>query len=58
MKQIEETQKEKSRALVVIQDDEGFDWGDFFPDEDAVGFALMELQQSQRTTERGLWHKE
>ncbi|KAJ0576992.1 putative transcription factor interactor and regulator CCHC(Zn) family [Helianthus annuus] len=41
MKQIEETPKEKSRALAVIQDDEGFDWSDFLPEEDAVGYAFM-----------------
>ncbi|KAF5818555.1 putative transcription factor interactor and regulator CCHC(Zn) family [Helianthus annuus] len=41
MKQIEETPKEKSRALAVIQDDEGFDWSEFLPEDDAVGFALM-----------------
>ncbi|KAF5817656.1 putative transcription factor interactor and regulator CCHC(Zn) family [Helianthus annuus] len=41
MKQIEETPKEKSRALAVIQDDEGFDWGDFLLEDDAVGFAFM-----------------
>ncbi|KAM0046020.1 putative transcription factor interactor and regulator CCHC(Zn) family [Helianthus debilis subsp. tardiflorus] len=45
MKQIEETPKEKSRMLAVIQDDEGFDWSDFFPDEDAVGFAFMATTQ-------------
>ncbi|KAJ0728253.1 putative transcription factor interactor and regulator CCHC(Zn) family [Helianthus annuus] len=41
MKQIEETPKEKSRALAVIQDDEGFDWNEFLPKEDAVGYAFM-----------------
>ncbi|KAJ0696611.1 hypothetical protein HanLR1_Chr10g0359191 [Helianthus annuus] len=35
MRQIEENPvKEKSRALAVIQDDEGFNWNDFIPDEE------------------------
>ncbi|KAM0007872.1 putative transcription factor interactor and regulator CCHC(Zn) family [Helianthus debilis subsp. tardiflorus] len=42
MKQIEETPKEKSRALAVVQDDEGFDWSEFLLKDDAVGFAFME----------------
>ncbi|XP_035830839.1 uncharacterized protein LOC118480217 [Helianthus annuus] len=41
MKQIEENPKEKSRALAVIHDDEGFDWSDLLPEEDAVGYAFM-----------------
>ncbi|MFS7945315.1 hypothetical protein Hanom_Chr06g00522851 [Helianthus anomalus] len=41
MKQIEETPKEKSRALAAIQDDEGFDWSEFVPEEDAVSYAFM-----------------
>ncbi|XP_035838279.1 ELKS/Rab6-interacting/CAST family member 1-like [Helianthus annuus] len=41
MKQIEENPKEKSRALVVIHDDEGYDWSDVLPEEDAVGYAFM-----------------
>ncbi|MFS7915093.1 putative transcription factor interactor and regulator CCHC(Zn) family [Helianthus anomalus] len=41
MKQIEEAPKEKSRALAVIHDDEGFDWSDFLPEDDAVGYAFM-----------------
>ncbi|MFS8034016.1 hypothetical protein Hanom_Chr17g01576241 [Helianthus anomalus] len=45
MKQIEETPKEKSRALAVIQDDKGFDWRNFFPEEDAVGYAFMETTE-------------
>ncbi|MFS8033786.1 hypothetical protein Hanom_Chr17g01573641 [Helianthus anomalus] len=40
MKQIKETPKEKSIALAVIQDDEGFDWSEFLPKDDAVGFAF------------------
>ncbi|MFS7936731.1 hypothetical protein Hanom_Chr05g00419231 [Helianthus anomalus] len=41
MKQLEDTPKEKSRALAVIHDDEGFDWSEFLPEEDTVGYALM-----------------
>ncbi|KAF5786124.1 putative transcription factor interactor and regulator CCHC(Zn) family [Helianthus annuus] len=41
MKQFEETPKEKSRALAVIQDYEVFDWSEFLPEDDVVGFALM-----------------
>ncbi|KAJ0786545.1 putative transcription factor interactor and regulator CCHC(Zn) family [Helianthus annuus] len=52
MKQIEETPKEKSRALAVIQDDEGFDWSDFLPEDDVVGFAFTattEQTQEEKT---------
>ncbi|KAJ0832155.1 putative transcription factor interactor and regulator CCHC(Zn) family [Helianthus annuus] len=49
MKQVEENPKEKSRALAVIQDDEGFDWSEFLPDEDAVGFAFMATTQPAAT---------
>ncbi|KAJ0752184.1 putative transcription factor interactor and regulator CCHC(Zn) family [Helianthus annuus] len=41
MKQIEDN-KEKSRALAVIHDDEGFDWSELLPEEDAIGYAFME----------------
>ncbi|KAM0044393.1 putative transcription factor interactor and regulator CCHC(Zn) family [Helianthus debilis subsp. tardiflorus] len=41
MKQIEDNLKEKSRALAVIQDDEGFNWSEFIPEEDAVSYAFM-----------------
>ncbi|MFS8024012.1 hypothetical protein Hanom_Chr16g01458281 [Helianthus anomalus] len=42
MKQIEDNpRKEKSRALAVIQDDEGLKWNDFLPEEDFVGSAFM-----------------
>ncbi|KAM0008023.1 putative transcription factor interactor and regulator CCHC(Zn) family [Helianthus debilis subsp. tardiflorus] len=40
MKQIEDN-KEKSRAFAVIHDDEGFDWSEMLPEEDAVGYAFM-----------------
>ncbi|KAM0044022.1 hypothetical protein Hdeb2414_s0010g00348291 [Helianthus debilis subsp. tardiflorus] len=40
MKQIEEN-KEKSRAPTVIYDDEGYDWSELLPEEDAVGYAFM-----------------
>ncbi|KAJ0927039.1 putative transcription factor interactor and regulator CCHC(Zn) family [Helianthus annuus] len=35
LKQIEEKDKEKSRALAVIHDDEGYDWSEILPEEDA-----------------------
>ncbi|KAJ0514711.1 putative transcription factor interactor and regulator CCHC(Zn) family [Helianthus annuus] len=41
MKQLEDAPKEKSRALAVIHDDEGFDWSELQPEEDAVGYAFM-----------------
>ncbi|MFS7997577.1 hypothetical protein Hanom_Chr12g01143371 [Helianthus anomalus] len=42
MKQIEDNPgKEKSRALAVIQDDEGFNRNDFLHDEDYIGSAFM-----------------
>ncbi|KAJ0808628.1 putative transcription factor interactor and regulator CCHC(Zn) family [Helianthus annuus] len=41
MKQLEDNSKEKSRALAVIHDDEGFDWSELLPEEDAVGYAFM-----------------
>ncbi|XP_022042426.1 myb-like protein X [Helianthus annuus] len=40
MKQLEDTPKEKSRALAVIHDDKGFDWSDILPEEDVVGYAF------------------
>ncbi|KAJ0546174.1 putative transcription factor interactor and regulator CCHC(Zn) family [Helianthus annuus] len=40
LKQIEEKVKEKSRALAVIHDDEGYDWSEILPEEDAVGYAF------------------
>ncbi|MFS7905025.1 hypothetical protein Hanom_Chr01g00042891 [Helianthus anomalus] len=55
MKQIKETLKEKSRALTVIQNDEGFDWSKFLPEDDVVGFALMakvELYKDTRSEEQ------
>ncbi|MFS8021597.1 hypothetical protein Hanom_Chr16g01429281 [Helianthus anomalus] len=41
MKWIKDNLKEKSRALAVIQDDDGFDWSEFLPEEDTVGYAFM-----------------
>ncbi|MFS7979715.1 hypothetical protein Hanom_Chr10g00930971 [Helianthus anomalus] len=41
MKQLEDNSKEKSRALAVIHDDEGYDWSEVLPEEDAVGYAFM-----------------
>ncbi|MFS7962270.1 putative transcription factor interactor and regulator CCHC(Zn) family [Helianthus anomalus] len=41
MKQLEDTPKEKSRELVVIHDDENFDWSEQLPEEDAVGYSFM-----------------
>ncbi|MFS7979749.1 hypothetical protein Hanom_Chr10g00931351 [Helianthus anomalus] len=41
LKQIEDNyEKEKSRACVVIQDDEGYDWSQVHPKEDAVGYTF------------------
>ncbi|KAJ0618429.1 putative transcription factor interactor and regulator CCHC(Zn) family [Helianthus annuus] len=37
-----EDNRDKSRALAVIYDDEGYDWSkDVLPEEDAVGYAFM-----------------
>ncbi|KAJ0770921.1 putative transcription factor interactor and regulator CCHC(Zn) family [Helianthus annuus] len=37
-----EDNREKSRALAVIYDDEGYDWSkEVLPEEDAVGYAFM-----------------
>ncbi|KAF5823326.1 putative transcription factor interactor and regulator CCHC(Zn) family [Helianthus annuus] len=37
-----EDNRDKSRALVVIYDDEGYDWSkEVLPEEDAVGYAFM-----------------
>ncbi|KAJ0763807.1 hypothetical protein HanPI659440_Chr08g0285181 [Helianthus annuus] len=33
--------EEKSRALAVIYDDEGYDWSQVCPEEDAVGYAFV-----------------
>ncbi|KAJ0939968.1 putative transcription factor interactor and regulator CCHC(Zn) family [Helianthus annuus] len=33
--------EEKSRALAVIHDDEGYDWSQVLPEEDAVGYAFV-----------------
>ncbi|KAM0057616.1 putative transcription factor interactor and regulator CCHC(Zn) family [Helianthus debilis subsp. tardiflorus] len=42
MKQIDDNPgKEKSRALAVIQDNEGFNWNGSLPEEDFVGSAFM-----------------
>ncbi|MFS7978570.1 hypothetical protein Hanom_Chr10g00917001 [Helianthus anomalus] len=56
MKQIEETPKEKSRALAVIQDDEGFYWSEFLPEEDAAGYAFMATTES--TTSESTYTRE
>ncbi|XP_022019397.1 uncharacterized protein LOC110919440 [Helianthus annuus] len=50
MKQIEETPKEKSRALAVIHDDKGFDWSEFLPKEDAEGYAFMAKVEPYKDT--------
>ncbi|MFS8003375.1 hypothetical protein Hanom_Chr13g01213241 [Helianthus anomalus] len=56
MKQIEETPKEKSRALAMIQDDEGFDWSEFLPEDDAVGFAFMaQIHKQTEPTEESIY---
>ncbi|KAJ0734586.1 putative transcription factor interactor and regulator CCHC(Zn) family [Helianthus annuus] len=33
--------EERSRALAVIHDDEGYDWSQVCPEEDAVGYAFI-----------------
>ncbi|MFS7940636.1 putative transcription factor interactor and regulator CCHC(Zn) family [Helianthus anomalus] len=33
--------EEKSRALAVMYDDEGYDWSQVCPEEDAVGYAFV-----------------
>ncbi|XP_022042208.1 cylicin-1-like [Helianthus annuus] len=44
LKQAEE-QREKSRALAVIYDDEGYDWSkEVLPEDDAIGYAFMASQ--------------
>ncbi|MFS7976573.1 hypothetical protein Hanom_Chr10g00894031 [Helianthus anomalus] len=50
MKQIEEAPKEKSRALAFIHDDEGFDWSEFLPEDDAVGYAFMAKVEPYKDT--------
>ncbi|KAJ0490443.1 putative transcription factor interactor and regulator CCHC(Zn) family [Helianthus annuus] len=58
MRQIEETPKEKLRALAVIQDDEGFDWSEFLPKVDAVGFAFMaQIQQQTEPNEETTYNR-
>ncbi|MFS8022670.1 hypothetical protein Hanom_Chr16g01442251 [Helianthus anomalus] len=59
MKQIEDNPKEKSRALAVIQDDEGFNWNDFLPEEDVVGSTFMAQVELEPVynRERSLAHK-
>ncbi|KAJ0622011.1 putative transcription factor interactor and regulator CCHC(Zn) family [Helianthus annuus] len=61
MKQIEDN-KEKSRALAVIHDDEGFDWSELLPEEDAVGYAFMAKSEpvpwkDNRTEEQKYGHR-
>ncbi|MFS7954123.1 hypothetical protein Hanom_Chr07g00626611 [Helianthus anomalus] len=50
MKQIEEAPKEKSRAVAVIHDDEVFDWSEFLPEDDAVGYAVMAKVEPYKDT--------
>ncbi|KAM0019354.1 putative transcription factor interactor and regulator CCHC(Zn) family [Helianthus debilis subsp. tardiflorus] len=40
LRQIDNNSKEKSRACVVIQEDEGFDWSEFLLEEDVVDNQL------------------
>ncbi|KAJ0751833.1 putative transcription factor interactor and regulator CCHC(Zn) family [Helianthus annuus] len=61
MKQIEDN-KEKSRALAVIHDDEGYDWSELLPEEDAVGYAFMAKSKpvpwkDNRTKEQKYGHR-
>ncbi|MFS7969956.1 hypothetical protein Hanom_Chr09g00815341 [Helianthus anomalus] len=56
MRQTESNQeKEKSRELAVIQDDDGFDWGKILPEEDAVGYVFT--TQIMKTKEEILKRK-
>ncbi|KAF5801702.1 putative transcription factor interactor and regulator CCHC(Zn) family [Helianthus annuus] len=58
MRQIEDNLvKEKSRALAVIQDDEGFNWNDFIPDDDQIGSAfVVDVKQVTFNREREIAH--
>ncbi|KAJ0940813.1 putative transcription factor interactor and regulator CCHC(Zn) family [Helianthus annuus] len=62
LKQVEDN-KEKSRALAVIYDDEGYDWSqEVLPEEDAVGYAFMAktepvLWKDNRTEEQKYRHR-
>ncbi|XP_021992061.1 uncharacterized protein LOC110888869 [Helianthus annuus] len=50
LKQIEDNfEKEKSRACVVIQDDEGYDWSKVLPEEDAVGYTFTAHGKTEST---------
>ncbi|KAJ0616244.1 putative transcription factor interactor and regulator CCHC(Zn) family [Helianthus annuus] len=47
MKQLEDN-KEKSRALAVIHDDEGFDWSELLPEEDAFKYPQSNLSRGSK----------
>ncbi|MFS7989108.1 hypothetical protein Hanom_Chr11g01042841 [Helianthus anomalus] len=49
MKQIDEgPAKEKSRSLAVIQDDKGFNWNKYIPNEGSVLVAEIEVRYAER----------
>ncbi|KAM0043739.1 putative transcription factor interactor and regulator CCHC(Zn) family [Helianthus debilis subsp. tardiflorus] len=61
MKQLEGN-KEKSKALAVIHDDEGYDWSELLPEEDVVGYAFMAKSEpvpwkDNRTEEQKYGHR-
>ncbi|MFS7967800.1 hypothetical protein Hanom_Chr09g00790001 [Helianthus anomalus] len=58
MRQIEDNPvKEKSRALAVIQDDEGFNWNDYIPGEDKIESTFMaEVTPVTFNRDRGIAH--
>ncbi|KAJ0441796.1 putative transcription factor interactor and regulator CCHC(Zn) family [Helianthus annuus] len=58
MRQIEDNPvKEKSRALAVIQDDEGLNWNDFIPDDEQIGSAFVaDIQPVTFNRERQIAH--
>ncbi|MFS8035167.1 putative transcription factor interactor and regulator CCHC(Zn) family [Helianthus anomalus] len=59
MKQIEDNPKEKSRALAVIQDDEGFNGMIFFQKKMLLDTLLWhKLKHNQGITEKEVWRRE
>ncbi|MFS8007728.1 hypothetical protein Hanom_Chr14g01264451 [Helianthus anomalus] len=51
MKQIDEgPAKEKSRALAVIQDDGGFNWNKYIPNEGSTFLAAVTLNREREIT--------
>ncbi|MFS7919141.1 hypothetical protein Hanom_Chr03g00209331 [Helianthus anomalus] len=54
MKQIEDIPKDKSRALAVIQDDEGFNWNNFLPEEDAERYEEFLRSKESKKVDEGI----